>query len=1201
MTVLSNLYAEKIYSEHPLAVWHLEDNADYITLIDASTRSGLFNNYANWTITNGNTSYVPSAATISLMSPYPFLEEDILSVEIVNEAQPIILQTPGFVGFDDLDASLKTFSLGVWIYSESKYLNQMSIGYSYTGGTTVYKSLNISNNIEKTGWFFVSGTFEIPSGVTNEMINILIKIETTILGSSTEDYRFSWHGLTMGQLCEEHHAESLGRESAALPSSINLTVDGALPADAYGLADNNGYYIISNNNLVAKYGSVPLVFGSSASVELVPHEEVVTQQSWSQTEEETWQYWEENDTWSSLLNFNQTEFIISAKPSIIFPGFGFLNEIGRNKSYTIECWLNIDSNATTPKRIFGPINSTDGLYVEDAFLTLVIGNNFVSHYVGQWFRPMLIHIRLIRDNATLLVNGEEVGQLSFSTDDLVLPSEFNESNKSNDWLGFYAYKNNVVDPITLGSFSIFPYAMPTLVAKSHYVYGQGVPLSSEIIDSYYGGSSVEIDYSVSKYNNNKSYPSNLSWQQADVDNLIANNSVLKTPEYSLPTFNIGTKTLLELESDNYAIQDDGELFFSLSPNSSWNSINSSIYFNSLSFIQSSVNAIYGVFEFTNSTNEQTLLCLFQDSNNYLKIRRLAGNANINYVFCYNGTVTTIASAAIPLHEFVAGFEFSKLLSNNIAGLSEFLSNRLFLKLYVGNDFNNNKFSGKIYTFGISTLKNSLEIDHHFASNGTALVNSYSSLLTHIASYTLSPFEEYGRFFLDISVAGYWRDYIPLSSLQSQVIDTNGNLINDLDFIQFNIDYPAPSDIASTGQIYWTENSSIINTYNTSDSAIRSYITFDYTTNGVANPDENYTIVPASQSRIINNSEIFNPDAKNEVVDGHIIYPPKSDASNISLICFVDFKVKSILKKSVFLRKLEFVGRTLNYTSNTPIGTKYGTDIYPYSKVGFYDGYKLKNPLLIDKENLPYLYLTRKSGIELRGDANNPKLERGIKIPISSTFINSYSLSAIQMFFRCDLFAFPETPIKIFELNYKTDVLDFYIKANSSNGNRGVIFAKLRSNGADYNNLLYYINGRLTGQPVINIQQWNVLGILFNEPLNFNQYDGSLNLKYLMTFNNISFYQGTPTQIVQRFIYRTWQEAEDEKEDWQAWEDAGDWSNVLVRSKDSRYLVNPKETYKSYMGNNKIIVDDLSDTFKFVSNSLRIYQDASWQTYVITPA
>jgi hypothetical protein len=384
------------------------------------------------------------------MSTYPFPEEDILSVEIINENSPIVLDTPGFIGFDDLDINLKTFCIGSWVYSESRHLTKLSIGYKYSGGSTVYKDLNFSDTQEKTGWFFVSGTFDIPAGVTNEAIDILVKITTSTAGSSSSDYRFSWHGLTMGQLCEEYQAESLGKQQIALPSSINLDVDGAVTADAYGISDKNGYYIVANNNLVARHGSIPLVFGSSGSIELIPHEEIITTQSWQQTETEAWQYWEENDSWQSLKDFDQSEFIISARPSIIFPGCGFLNEAGRNQNYTVECWLNIDSNATTPKRIFGPINSTDGLYVENAFLTLVIGNNFVSHYVGEWFRPMLVHIRLIKDSATLLVNGEEVGQLSFITKDLTLPEEFTLNDKNNDRVGFYAYKDQVVDPIILG-------------------------------------------------------------------------------------------------------------------------------------------------------------------------------------------------------------------------------------------------------------------------------------------------------------------------------------------------------------------------------------------------------------------------------------------------------------------------------------------------------------------------------------------------------------------------------------------------------------------------------------------------------------------------------------------------------------------------------------------------------------------------------
>lgn len=1199
MAVLSNLYAEKLYSEHPLAIWHLDDNADYISLIDDATRSNLFDSTASWIVTNADDTYAPSSEVLKTMSPYPFPNENILSLEIVDETQEIQLETPGFIGFDDLDLNLKTFTIGVWVYSESRYLSQLSLGYKYTASSPVYKTLNILESQEKTGWFFVSGTFDIPSGVTNQNIDILIKIKTTTAGSLTSDYRFSWHGLTMGQLCEEYHAESLGKHKLNLPSSINISADGVVVADSYGISGNNGYYVVSNNNLVARHGSIPLVFGSSGSVELIPHEEVITQINWDLVSNENWQYWEDNDTWLSLLNFNQSEFIISAKPSIIFPGFGFLNESGRNQNYTVECWLNIDSNATTPKRIFGPINSTDGLYVENAFLTLVIGNDFVSHYVGEWFRPMLIHIRLIKDSATLIVNGEEVGQLSFVTKDLNLPEEFSDENKSNDWLGFYAYKDNVVDPIILGSFSIFPYAMSTLVAKSHYLYGQGVPLSSEIIDSYYGGTSVEIDYSVAKYNNNKTYPANLSWQQADIDNLQPTASVLTIPEYSLPTFNIGSKTILELESDNYSIQDDGELFFSLNPTSSWNSINTSIYFNNLNFIPSSINAIYGIFEFTTSSTDQTLISLFQDSNNYIKVRRLAGNANINYIFCYNGNITTIGSHAVPSGEFVAGIEFSKLLSNNILGLSQFLSGSSSLKLYIANDLENNKFTGKIYTLGISTLKNSLEIDHHFNGNGTAIINSYSSLLPHVASYTLSPFQEYGKFFLDISVAGYWRDYIPVSSLTSQVEDASGNVKNDLDFVQFNIDYPSPSDMPSTGQIYWT-NSSLSNTYSTENSSIRSYIAFDYTTNGYSKPDEDYTDVAANQSRVLDLNTTSWIDKRFEVVDGYLVYPDKSvNIENMSLIYFINFKVKSILKKNIFLRKLQFAGRTLNYTSSTPIGTRFGKDIYPFKKVGFYTDYKGKNPISIDKDNTPYLYLTRKSGLELKNGTNDS--ERGVSIPISSNNINNYSLSALQMFIRCDLFAFPQTPVKIFEINYKDDSLDFYVVANSSSGKRGLIFAKLRSTGEDYSDISYYLNGKFVGQAVIDIQQWYVLGISFNGSLSFNNYSGSIILKYLMMFNNISFYQGTSLQIVQRLVLRTWQEAEDEQPSWQAWENDGDWNNLLIRSKDSRYAVNPGQIYKNYTGSRTIIIDDSDDSFKVISSAISVYEDASWQEYIINPA
>jgi len=35
----SNLYAEKIFSEHPLALWALDDKLDYISLITEAQRN----------------------------------------------------------------------------------------------------------------------------------------------------------------------------------------------------------------------------------------------------------------------------------------------------------------------------------------------------------------------------------------------------------------------------------------------------------------------------------------------------------------------------------------------------------------------------------------------------------------------------------------------------------------------------------------------------------------------------------------------------------------------------------------------------------------------------------------------------------------------------------------------------------------------------------------------------------------------------------------------------------------------------------------------------------------------------------------------------------------------------------------------------------------------------------------------------------
>jgi len=99
-------------------------------------------------------------------------------------------------------------------------------------------------------------------------------------------------------------------------------------------------------------------------------------------------------------------------------------------------WMRINSDSSTKKRICGPIKSNDGIYVDGPFITLKIGKNYSSHYVGEWTRPMLIHIRITNNSASLLINGEQVISLNFITDGLSFPEKYDEDGKDQDWIGF---------------------------------------------------------------------------------------------------------------------------------------------------------------------------------------------------------------------------------------------------------------------------------------------------------------------------------------------------------------------------------------------------------------------------------------------------------------------------------------------------------------------------------------------------------------------------------------------------------------------------------------------------------------------------------------------------------------------------------------------------------------------------------------------
>jgi hypothetical protein len=1214
----SNLYAEKIYSEHPLVLWALDDTADYVSLITEAQRD--IEN--QWDVSGGT-------ATEYMQNGAPFLQSKTTrllgSLPGIGDTNDIICISPDLVNFSDLNSDLGTFCVGTYFYSSSAYLNSISIGYEYTDTTTslVVQNLKTYQTDVFENWAFISQTFEIPNEFTN--LRLVIKINTESGGLSSSDYQFYINGISLGQWSEEFNTRSLGVVPENFPSNIALTTsDKVVPAAAYGISENEGYYIVKGGALLARNTSVPLVYGASGVTKITPN--------------------------------------VFESPSLIVPGKGFLNESGRHKDYTIEFWARVNSNSDTPKRIFGPISGNNGLYVEGGFLTLVIGNSFASHFVGEWVRPMLIHIRLIRNSATLLINGEEVASLSFDTNSIYLPNELLNGD-SQDWLGFYGHSD--VESIEVDCIAIYSYQVPISVAKRRWVYGQGV-LSPEGINSAYGGTSSFIDYPFSKYSSNYNYPDFAQWQQGDFDNLITTSTSLTTPEYRLPEIFLDSKTLNEFYLDNQDIQDvaSGTVvpnkFITFRPNSGWNSEQCYINFPRFNMLSDQVKVIYGVFstedigpESGPTIQPQTLIKIYNTlTGDYFIIKQ--EEDIIKYVLNYNGEDEELYTTA-PLESgqlFSVGINLDSLINNFGENVSAFFGNQNGLKTYVGGDEDPlNTFTGKLYSFGLSTVFNASGISDYFLSSGLAIFDDLSisgvleeenaiALLDHIASYTLLPTEAYDKFFLDIGVSGYWQDYIPLSYFAKYVNNSVGSQYYDLDFLQFNIGYPATEKVKENEVVLesWTyedlkneyknpvqhtysQLDNILHTgwanyedmsqksdkfyeYDTSLASIRSYLTFQYIDQGANALSSSFTIneKPKKDKIIDIDSHPSWENTRFEVVDNTIIYPTKTiDFNNLAIVFNLDFKVRNILTKPIRLKRLEFASQVLNNNSFNPVGTRFGVDIFPYKKSGLYYDYKSKNPFSIYKGSTPYLYLNKKTGIEVRGEFSE-RVERGIAIPINKELASNYRVSATQLWMRYNEDQFPIVPVSLFEVDYKADTIKFYLVADSEKGSRARIYAKSKNTGQIFNGLAYYWNGTLVREPVMTVKEWGVLGISFATALNFDAYLGGINLTGPVLFNNIAYYQANNLQQVQSTINRPWLRVKTDDAlnfNWQYWINNFTWQEVLVVDSSDLYGVDPQDVYKTYLGTNKIIIDD-SEGVIFDAEKLKIYTNTTWQTTVKIP-
>lgn len=1194
MTTPSNLYANLVFSEHPISLYALDDDVSYISLISNEKR--LFGS-GGWQVNSASaTIFDDSPELPDVASPF---NSDIYTAVIGAvpsfSGENIEWQSPNIFNLQDLNQDLKTFSLSMYLYQDSVRVNWYEFGYIYGDGNEVVTRINAA---PRKAWINFNFTYD-PPNYSNSNVKIIIRANVSLDQFSQEgDYNFIVNGISVGQWSEKNSAKSFGVD---ITENIILGFDG-VEAREYGIQEQSGYYISENNKLLAINDGLPLVYGSENCTNIYPS--------------------------------------ASATPSLIFPGKGILFESGKNKEYTVEFWMRINPETIESRRIFGPIDTDNGLYVRDSVMSLVIGNSIGSHPIFEWYRPMLVHIVLRENNASLILNGEQVFTINFDKDSTVFATE-------NDLLGFYSYEDII--NFQIDCFSFYSYSVPETIAKRRFVYGQGTN-SPSTISSGFQGKNAYINFSNSDYTVNKSYPNTQNWSAGYSDNLISTRKSISSPDYSLPEIFIDGRDVQDLYQDNKIVNElEDDLFFTFRPNiddeeytregTNWTEPGY-LFINSLSFIDN-LSCIYSVFSVSSLDISAPLITIRNSSNSDI-FEIYLENDEVDYSF--NGEV--FQSEVLTENTFAVGIKIESLSNSSNFSIRKFFQSLNNLQVYIAGN-GNETFSDKIRLVGLANKKNALDILDCFSDDGLVDSSKHQKLIDTYCAYKVIPLIRFNRFFLDISVYSTWEEYFPLSGFAGYSKDSSGKSIYDLDFLQINLGYPSLTEITSKlienlGWQYFQlrdeyqdpilktyaslanqsetgyenyedlrDNNRIVEYFlDTEKSSLRSYVTFQLLSEGANEPIQNFVNTKSASEVIYAERENSSSTpfksylTKFEFADKAVIYPPKTiDFNDIAMVVHIEIKQEGILSNPIRIKDMSISSKVLSQYEFNPIGTESGIDLYPYIKDGLYYDYKEENPFLISKNRYPYLYLTQNSGIRLL-DQQSLKKDYGIAFPINLERSGFSRIGAVQLWMKYDLASFPTIDYPIFEIQSLNKTIEFIIKKDAS-GKRAIIIPRDKETKITQNVPVFYQNGIRVKNPIIEINEWNSIGMLFEDPLVFDNYIGYINIFRGATFNNVSHYNYAGLNETTALVARTWgqvlsdewplQETNNVWEDWlykdQSQTEFDNWLSLYVVDSLQKVALTPEEIYKSFTGTNSIIVDD-NTSLNIDANSLNIFSSST---------
>ena len=1242
MLTNSNLYAERVFAEHPLALWPLDDDISFLQLFDGNQQN--LSASTHWlypdlteidAVDYSDTPISISESTRLTITASGTYTADITSVFTLNSTS-------------DFDSSKSTACFSTHVYQGSVFIDSFTIGVKYDGieNSTFY---SFGGDV---GWHNISHTFDLP---TNKDLTFFIRIDYSDNGSES-DFVVQFNGMSLGQWSEQYIETEIGFNDIDFPGNLeHLLVSGsgyrAVQVDAYGLDNNlNGYYLSKNRQMFAQTSGIPMVFGSNHTTKITEAPD--------------------------------------GNPSIVMPGQGFLNDSGKYNNYTLEAWIRLDNVSADPIRIIGPIKSNDGIYVEEGFISLRIGSYVRSYYVGKWYRPMLIHFKYSDTEANLLINGEQVITMPIDISTVTFAAAEDGSSNDQDWIGIYG--NDFISPFEIDCVSIYPYLIPLEMAKRRFVYGQGVP-DLNLSNEDYRVNSYLFDYGFSQYSANSLYPDVNAWRNGFSINLDTTSNYMTMPDYSLPTVQLKrnsrflsvrewyeeNKQANNIDHDQYPyimmkplfqrerFKNWNEIYNSgitrwndLTSEDSWyQAVNEffvnenilysdvSIYYENINILTERLEAVAGVFRSPESPIINQPLMYFENKTTGEAINIQLDLNWLKYIYVSaTGTETVLSIEPIDDGEyFVAGINLSRIQSEKYSVIGRFFASLENISLNIGG-YLDASFGGRIYAIHFSNgfffekdLKN--YFNNSFVTQFYETQNVAGELIEYTANYSLLPDEKDSIVDLDIGAIGYWEDFQPLSFFGKYVVNEQGEEYYDLDMLQFNIDVPKRSQIDEQLNDYLTygaldllyatyeDLSNILLTGYANyqelkeegagdvtgtrfDTSVTSYLTFQkYFDAG----NKAYGSFVNTNEPTYNNVVEFNEseyeNTKYEILDNTIIFPPKTpDFKDYYVGLHLEVKVRNILSRKLLLRRMELASLAFDNSAPYSVGTKLSNEVYPFTRTRYLFNYKNKNPFTIYKDSSPYLYLTEYSGIYV-----NPfesEYDRGVLVPINKEKQGDYQVGGIQFWSRYPLQIFPTTPFRIMKIKNDDVDIDLYLQPES-NGERARLIAYDFMSGREFTDLIFYQDGREMNSPYIYPRQWSSISISFLDPITFNNVTGRLELYSGVVFNNIGEYNyAQPVNDISKSLFKRWFQvySDVETETVQTWGDItrplgtisdDTWREATVTLVKNQYTIDGESEYNKQVGLALSVTDDLG-SISLYSNGADVFTNVIWQKFEATP-